>query len=37
MSICEEKISAVVRLIPAEQTSLYNSIVLRKTIDSAKD
>ena len=29
-SICEKKISAEVRLIHAEQMSLYNFIVLRK-------
>ena len=29
-SICEKKISAEVRLIHAEQISLYNFIILRK-------
>ena len=29
-SICEKKISAEVRLIHAEQMSLYNFIILRK-------
>ena len=37
-SIYEKKISAEVRLIHAEQMSLYNFIVLRKkTIDTAED
>ena len=29
-SVCEKKISAEVRLIHAEQISLYNFIILRK-------
>ena len=37
MSISEKKNSAEVRLIHAEQMSLYNFIVLRKTIDTAED
>ena len=36
-SVCEKKISAEVRLIQAEQISLYNFIVLRKKIDTAED
>ena len=36
-SICEKKISAEVRLIHAEEISLYNFIVLKKTIDAAED
>ena len=37
-SVCEKKVSAEVRLIHAEQMSLYNFIVLRKKIiDAAED
>ena len=36
-SIYEEKISAEVQLIPTEQMSLYNFIVLEKTIDTTED
>ena len=35
-SIYEEKVSARVQLIYAEQTSLYNFIILRKKRDSNK-
>ena len=35
-SIYEEKISAEVRLIHVEQMSLYNFIVLEKTIDTTE-
>ena len=36
-STCEKQISAEVRLIRAEQISLYNFIVLRKKQDTAED
>ena len=36
-SICEKEISAEVRLIHVEQMSLYNFIVLEKTIDTTED
>ena len=36
-SIFEKKISPEVRLIHAEQMSLYNFIVKKKTIDTAED
>ena len=36
-SIYEKKFSAEVRLIHVEQISLYNFIVLKKTIDTAED
>ena len=36
-SIYEKEISAEVRLIHVEQMSLYNFIVLEKTIDTTED
>ena len=36
-STCEKKRSAEIGLIHTEQTSLYNLITLRKTVDTAED